>query len=341
MKKLILLQVFIFAAINLVFSQKHKEDFEIGVQEQKFQNCLYKTIKFIDSREDTSNLGIVLLGHGFGDSRTPVIPKTPLSLQLTNFLNSLTDSTAKNGELLFQMRKFNFVQTSGAAWSKRYCFIRAELYSKQNEKYQKLAFIDTLIYNTGMNGTKNVLKNAKMTISNFLLNNLSSTRADSNYYTLSDISKMDSIEKTKIFVYNTSKFSDGLYSSYQSFMNQVPDRQISLKLNGKEISSVKTTNESGEPVSVSTKEVYAIVYEGRPYISTNYGYFPLEKINGEFVFKGKGKAVPNSGDVAAATFAFGIIGGILASDVTGTFEIQIDHVDGKFVTLRQIKDDVE
>jgi len=340
MKTLILLQVFIFALIDIAFSQKHIEDFEIRIPEQKLPNCLYKTIKFIDSREDTSNLGIVLEDHGFSDSRTPVIAKTPLSLQLTNFLNFLTDSTAKNGELLFQIRKFNFVQTSRAAWSKRYCFIRAELYSRQNEKYKKLAFIDTAMYNAGMNGTRNILKNANTTIANFFFNSLSAGEANSDYYyTLSDISKIDSIEKTKIFVYNTAKYSDGLYSSYQSFMSQVPDKQINVKLNGKEISSVNTTNGNGELTSVSTKEIYAIVYQGRPYISTDYGYFPLEKMNGEFVFKGKGKAT--SRDITPAAFGFGIIGVLLSSNVTATFEMQIDHVNGKIITLRQIKDDVE
>ena len=121
-------------------------------------------------------------------------------------------------------------------------------------------------------------------------------------------------------------------------MNQTADKQITAKMSGKEISSVKTSGENGKPVHVKAKEVYAIVYNGQPFIATEYGYFQLKKINDDFIFTSKAKATANNEDVMVATLAFGIIGGILASNVTGTFEMKIDHVDGKFIILRQIKD---
>ena len=283
-------------------------------------------------------MGIVFLDHGFGDRKTTVIFKTPFSAQLTEFLNSVTDSTAKYGELLLQIRKFNFVQTSGGTYSKRYCYIRAEIYSMKNDLYQQLAFIDTLIITKSYNATKKILKDASLTISNFIANNLVKETTDSNYYSLSDILKIDSIEKQRIFVYTTSTYSDGLYLTYKSFMNQTADKQITAKMSGKEISSVKTSGENGKPVHVKAKEVYAIVYNGQPFIATEYGYFQLKKINDDFIFTSKAKATANNEDVMVATLAFGIIGGILASNVTGTFEMKIDHVDGKFIILRQIKD---
>ena len=336
--KPILMQLFLLLLCFKIFSQKLTQDFIFGLPEQKIQNSFYKSIKYIDSREDTTNMGVVFKDHGFGDRRTTVILSTPLSIQLSGVLNELVDSTSKDGTILFQLRKFNFVQTSGGTYSKRYCFLRAEIYSMNNGLYQKLAFIDTTIITHGNNSTKKILIVAGTTISNFIATNLTRKAPDSNYFSLIDISKIDSLEKQQIFVYNTSKYTDGLYTTYKSFMNQTPDSRITAQEIDSEISSVKSIDETGNTTNVKAKDVFAIVFNGQPFISTTYGYFKLRKVDDDFIFVGKAKAVANSADVEAAAFAFGIIGGILASNVTEDFEMKIDHVNGEIITLRQIKE---
>jgi hypothetical protein len=120
-------------------------------------------------------------------------------------------------------------------------------------------------------------------------------------------------------------------------MNQIPDKQIIVVMKGEKISSVKTIDENGKKVNIKTKDIYSIVDKGRLFIATEYGYYPLQKLNDDFFFTGKAKVNANTGDVVAATLFFGIIGGLIASDANATFEMKIDHLNGGFIRLREIK----
>src|SRR5882757_8542490 len=103
---------FILLFFGKAFSQKTTEDFKLSLPDQKISGSLYNKIKFIDSRYDTSNFGIVQLGAFNRKAR--VIPKTHLSQQLSDVLTALTDSTAADGELLLHVTQFNFAEVTGA-----------------------------------------------------------------------------------------------------------------------------------------------------------------------------------------------------------------------------------
>ncbi len=83
--------------------------------------------------------------------------------------------------------------------------------------------------------------------------------------------------------------------------------------------------------------MYAFVYKGQPFVATEYGYYPLQKINDDFYFTGKAKVTANTGDVIAASLFFGIIGGLIASNSEATFEMKIDHLNGGFIRLKEIE----
>jgi hypothetical protein len=188
-----------------------------------------------------------------------------------------------------------------------------------------------------MDVTRALLRNGSRLITNFIATSLWKEPVDSVAYGFNDILHMDSIEKRKIVLYNTTIFADGLYTSYASFMNQVPDKQVTIDEKKGKISSVKMTAENGEMLKVKRKDVYAIVYKGQPYIATEYDYYPLEKRDDDFYFTGKAKVTADQGAVMAASFFFGIIGGLIASDADASFEMRIEHSNGGFIRLREIK----
>lgn len=86
------------------------------------------------------------------------------------------------------------------------------------------------------------------------------------------------------------------------------------------------------------KELYALVYEGKPYIATAYGYYTLEKSGNDFFFTGKAKVTANSSDVIAASILFGVVGGMIATNASGIYEMQIDHVNGEFIPIRAVSE---
>jgi hypothetical protein len=280
-------------------------------------------------------MGIVQLGAF--NNKAKVISKVPLSVQLKNVMQSLTDSTAKNGELLLQLRQFTFAEITSAMSEKGYCYLRAELYSKNDDQYHKLAAIDTVVLINSMDVTKPLFKSGSKMITDFISNNLLKETNDTKGYSFNNIVKIDSIEKRGILVYNTDKYADGLYYDYKSFSCQKPDKQINVetKKDGR-ISCVKVLSADNKMVKMKPKDIYSIVYNGIPYVATEYGYYPLTKSNDEFYFTGKTKVTANTGDVMAAGMFFGVIGVLVASNANATFEMKLDHNNGGFIHLREI-----
>src|ERR1700742_5120547 len=81
------------------FSQK---SFVIHTLPYKIYNSLYRKVNLLDSRKDSATLGFV--NRGFFVRKQKVVAGRLLSKQLQLVMDSLTDATAANGELLFDLR---------------------------------------------------------------------------------------------------------------------------------------------------------------------------------------------------------------------------------------------
>jgi hypothetical protein len=250
----------------------------------------------------------------------------------------LTTDSSADGKLLLQLRQFNFAEITGAMSEKGYCYLRAQLYSKAGKHYQEISSIDTVIFIKALDVTKALFRKGSEAITDFIAANLiKKPDSISIFYSLADINKIDSIEKRKMLLYNVSSFSDGLYLTFESFANQIPDRKEMVEMKNENIIGIRVQGASGKPEKIKAKNVYAIVHNGRPFIATEYGYYPLQKRDGDFYFTGKAKVTANTGDVIAANVFFGILGGLIASNADATFEMKIDHLNGGFIRLREIK----
>jgi hypothetical protein len=335
MRKLFLIPGLLLLICNNLFCQNATQDFNIPLSKQKIESSLYKTIKFIDSRYDTTNMGVV--ESWLLKKRAMVIPAVPLAGQLSSVLSSLIDSTTKDGELLFQLRKLHFIEHTDAMSTTGFCYYRAVLYSKRNDSYKKLASIDTVIAENYGQVTKELLIFGGRAIESFIAANLTK-EATGLTYSLSDITHLDSLEKQNIKVYADSQYTDGIYKTYESFKNQVPDKQISSVIMKKdEISFVKTIKDNGKEIRVFPTDIYAIVYQGHPYISMESEYYPLVKKNDDFFFTGRAEITANGGNVMAAQFFFGIIGAAVAAGTEAVFEMRLDYISGKPIRVREIK----
>lgn len=338
MNKLTLGVLFLLGFCNLsVYSQDITEtkDFELIVPASHIQNSLYHSIDFIDARSDKTNLGLVQLGAF--NHQAQVVPQSPFPGQLQKVMLAVTDSTAKNGALLFHLRQLKFAEATAMTSEKGYCYLKAGLYSKNDNHYQKLAAIDTLLEIKSLDVTKAILKGGSKLITDFIASNLLKEASDARIYTHQELAKMDSTEKRELIVYNTDKYTEGLYYNYKSFSNQKPDKNIFVetKKDGR-IASVKISGEDNNLVKVKPKEVYAIVYNGKPYIATQYGYYPVEKSKDDFYFTGKVKVAASPADIMVAQMMFGVVGVALAASANAVYEIRIDHTDGSFIKIREV-----
>ena len=325
MSKPFFLFCFTLSICTNIFAQKHFSNFIMPEFLEKIPNSPYKAIRFIDSRLDTANASL-----------------SETQSQLTALLSSAIDNSAKDGELLLQLRTLNFSEVMENDSRQGRGFLRAALYSNNSGRYQKIASIDTLFNMRGSIGaTKGSLKSAGELIEDFVINNLFQRHIDSSYLELNDIDNINSIEKQKIPVYNDSIFIDGIYSTYQSFMNQIPDtaKQIAIvKMTDSEtISSIKSI-ENGRNSKIHPKEVYAVVYKGVPFIATKYGFYKARKINGDLFFTGNILTNTEADDVAMAGVMMGGAASIASAAMgqRNTFQMKIDYLNGNFIRLKHV-----
>ncbi|MPQ47791.1 hypothetical protein GCQ56_12340 [Marinifilum sp. N1E240] len=335
MKNLYTFILFLTMSFNLL-GQNSTKDFSITVPENKVSNSLYSKIELLDCRIDTSHLGVVQVG--MLNRKAKVIPEVSLSSQLNDIMSEIIDSSALNGELLFQIRKLSFAEITKATSEKGYFYLRAVLYSKQGERYHKLSDIDTLSIVKGMDVTKKIFRTGSKVMTDFISQNLNKEVKDLESYSYHEIVKLDSCEKRKLKLYNTKNYKDGLYYTFGSFRDQEPDNEVFVKRRKDlSIASVKVHDEFNQLVKVKSKNIYAIVEDGQAYIATKYGYYNLCKSDDYFYFVGDVEATANSADVVAAGAFFGVLGGLLASGARGTkYFIVIDHINGGFILYKEI-----
>jgi hypothetical protein len=301
------------------------------VARDKVANSLYGQIDFLDSRR-VATIGPVRVGL-FGNA-SHLSLKAPVQPQLAHIVEALMDSTAGGGELLFQLRSFNYIEE----FSTRFCHLRATLYSKSAGQYRKLLTLDTVIVIRLSDIGGEVQKGSSLAICDFIRDGLLELPSDSTTYSLNDLGRMDSVETSRLALYTRDSLVDGLYKAYASFADQRPDLQCSFKVdkNG-DIKAVWIPDENGKEKKVDRRGIYAVVYQGRAFIATEYGFYRLTKAEGDLLFTGDVRVPASRGDLAGGQFALGLTGRLLASQgYKTTYTMAIDHLNGDFLHLRLI-----
>jgi hypothetical protein len=342
-------QISILCLFNTLIYAQAVEQFHLSLPETLISNSNYNSIQYLDSRLDTTDFGTVYSKHY--KRKVPLIPPVNMNTQLNWLIQAALDSSSISGELLFQLRKLEFVELGGEIPSYGYCPIRVDLYVKKNSNYFLLAKLDTFIATEKGIGRIDVsellLKQSKAALSRFILKHLQLKSSIKKAYTYDQILVIDSIEKTHLPLYNATKYTNGVYLSYESFKIQKPDYPL-LKVTRKfdEIHRLTLLDKKGKKLKIDYKEVYAFVYKDTAYISDYYGCYTLQKFKNDFYFVGKGKALATEEGVAlagATGLAFGgIIAGIAGEQMTKNsayayYKGKIDHCDGSVIWFDKIK----
>jgi hypothetical protein len=309
--------------------------FELKQPDYKVSNSLYNKISTLDLRPDTTNFGLVQ--KGMSEKKIMLVSKIPLSQQTQTMLNNLIETNAKSDELLLLIRRFSFSELTFTFSEKGNLNFVAALYRKVSEGYEKLASIDTSVaVSSGTDVTNNMLKKGSEVYTNFIAKNLLRKSTPGKVYTQEDILNDYTEDKEAMYVYHTDIYMDGAYLSYQSFCKQTPDGNIRVEGDSVAKNNVKTLRIDGKFKKISPGQVYAIVHNGKPYIGTPFGFYPLQKKDNTFTFTGKISTATSTG-VTAATAAFGIAGGIIAASASAVYEVRIERYTGEYIRIKEIK----
>lgn len=317
-----------------ISNAQHTTFFEPKLATVKEKQSLYNSFKLLDSRADTS-LGFVQTGAF--NRKANIVIKQSLDAELSTVFNSLIADDAAKGKLALQIRQLNFAEVTGSLSETGYFAFQADMYSEEQNKYRLLGSIDTLFrLRSSIDVTNSLLKTAGDTLTGFIKHYLSKEPIGKTSLSYNDLVNIDSLEKTIIKVYKTATYTDGLYLSYESFKSQTPDNEITVTSPYLYPGNVKVKDNKGKLKDVKLNTSYAVVYNGNPYIITPFGFYPLKKVNDEFVFTGKAKVSISAGTMIASSM-FGLVGGLIANGGDdATFYMMIDHKKGTIIKLREI-----
>lgn len=138
-------------------SKKRTENFQLTLPEQKISNSLYSSIRLIDARFDNSSVGFIQ--RGLLNERVTLVTRQPLKEQVASAFTALTDSSAKQAELLLHIRHFSLAElANGTLNQKGYCYLRADLFAGNNGNYKMLAKFDSVVLLKAPDVTKDLLK---------------------------------------------------------------------------------------------------------------------------------------------------------------------------------------
>lgn len=328
----------LFLAGTALFSQDKVKDFALEYNGGKVPVSAYSSLKLIDSREDTTCFGVVRLG--MLDKEAKVVPSTNFQTQLGVLLTKMNGEGAGKNEMIFQLRRLKFVEKAEAGKEFGYCFFRANILTPFEGNFKLVSAIDTfIVVESKKEVTKQIIQNANNTIISFFKDALAKDITQSEQLSFNDIMKIDSIEKSKIKVYTTDHYVNGVYRSFESFKDQTPDYSLfSITFEDGEITEIKAKNDKGRLKKIISDDVYAIVNNGKPYISAQFGYYPLVKNNNDFYFIGDDKVNYIKAQVVKSNSIFNPTEYVYSPlPLTSQFEIKVDHINGRFMRVKEIK----
>jgi len=325
-------------SISTSVAQERYKYFDLDPKDQKVENSLYNSISFLDSREDTSSFGMVRVGTL--DKEAIVLPSVNFGTQLSNVLAKVNGANAQQKELMFQLRRLKFVEKAEGPKEFGYCFFRANLFTSEGGNFKLVSAIDTfIVVESSGDVTKSITEEANKSIVEFITKALKKEVTQASILTLDEIVKIDSIEKLKIKVYNVVEYVDGVYTNFEAFKNQTPNYALfSITFEDGEIAEIKSKSRKGKVRKMKSDNVYAIVNKGKPYISAQFGYYPLVKNNNDFYFIGDDKSNFIKGQIVKSNSIFNSTEYVYSAlPLTSVFEIKIDHMNGKFMRVKEIK----
>jgi len=300
----------------------------------------YNRIRLQDLRTDPDDFGIVK--KGLSDRKAKVKFSPSLEDQLSQmFDKGISKSTAKDQELLFQLRDMNYLEVTIDIVQYGYFKYRGVLFGGKENQYQLLKKIDTTLVVFELDVTKQLKEQSLDYIRKTIFDAASSKPVDNRIYTIEDISNFDKIAKSQMPLYVNSKLTDGIYRNYSSFTQQIPDKPINeIEVNLGMINKVNYLDDNGKKKNAKS-DSYAVIYQGKPYVLFEDVFYPMRKATDDYYFIARLNTKPIGEIQLTGTLIGGIlggaVGGLIAKGQTKLYEWQLDYFNGKYQIIREIK----
>lgn len=330
---------------HLTKGYKEPKDFKISTTKNIVDNSLYSQISLIDSREDKKSLGLLRIGGR--EKLIELVSETPFKNQIQEVIDSAINETATNDTIVFQLRNIQFIEHIDFFKFGCSFHLRFSTYKKINSIYYPITTIDTTtdINRSLFYSKRKLIRKAGINFQQNIINNLRKAYNKNIAFSLEDLSNIDSIEKSLMPLYTNKILKDGIYLTYQSFKNKIPDKSVYVEeVDDEEIYKLFEKGTTNNFKKVRIKKVYAIVWNGKAYISNFRRLILLKKSDNNYFFIGKALSQTQDWRYSKSPiFEIGEIGDFSETEKTKValtrklYHQQIDHLNGRFIRLELVK----
>ncbi len=321
---------FLLCLSTIIVCAQAQTEYKLEPLGSPLENSNYNHLTVIDDRINPY-LGFIQTG-AFNKYRS-LEDEMPLKQQMEEAFLTSIGKDSKNGDMILYLRNFSFAEVTKAFSESGYFAFAADIYGSNESGFSLLQKIDTVLEVRAMDVSKKMLEKGNAFYNHFITSNVQKLPESTEILTSNDIINTRHREKSIIPLYNTQTFTDGIYNTYESFKNQVPDDQ-NFQINYKNERPLTITAKDNPKKKIDSRDFYAIVDQNKIYINTSHGYVPLEKSADDFYFTGIGLTRPNSANIIMASVFFGALGAIVASSNSLTEQdFIIDYSTGNFISL--------
>ncbi|MDR0231931.1 MAG: hypothetical protein LBI82_07405 [Dysgonamonadaceae bacterium] len=322
MKRIIFISIFTVLAINsFAQTQKRLMEFILPISEQSISNSSYSYVQLIDKRNALNKkyLGTI--------NDYTVVVKPGLSVQISKYVNDIIAGVDRKDTMVVVLRKLALIRRfeKTSRWNEETYFnvvFQADIYEKSGNLYLPVESYDQVERIKSRRESK-ILDFSSQIFANAIVNNLTKKGNTDRLLNYTEIISPDSIAKRDIYIYNNPEYKNGLYFSYDSFKNQIPDDTLANVSIRRNIIKFKGNK---KPTGI-----YALVINKRPFIATDVGFYPLQFADDNFTFEGKFTTkYPDILIVPGLMFSF------IMTSYGKEYLVRLNHTDGKFILLRRL-----
>ena len=341
MKQIFHITLYILVSSGLSRAQEHY--LELNPDCNSTQSPFTSTL-VIDNLADNQLLGFVQ--KGAFNRIEKIHYKGALPTTIGKFFTS-NNSSEKSHNLVVVLNELFLSETTKEFSESGRLKLALRLFTETDDgKYAELISIDSIYTVKGMDVTKKLLRSVSeqlCKISEQSKNTDLGGHENKKQYHLTDLYKLDSLDKLDIPLYASAELARGIYKDYKHLKMNTPDDNSEIFIDLKKpdkIKVYKVYKANNRKIQLETEGIYAVSDGKRLYKATAKNFYEVKKIGNDFFYDRPAQLNESNVGAIAGGAAFGVVGALIGSGISGkasVYRYRINYRRGNSVPVEVVE----